>query len=481
MLRIFSIKLMILFVLSVNLMAQSGVNIKKGDFREKKDGFNEAWNHVLSGDAFYLRKGSYYKYAYDHYIQALAYNSRNAELNYKTGISAIYSDNKEKAAGFFLKALDLKSDVADDILLYTGRALQYAGSYEDATEKLTGYLKSNVKKSGGNLILARRFIEECNSALILTRDPIGLEVTNAGANINSGSDDFSPVLTYDGATIYFASRRKDEKKSGSSVETRTDEDIYISRKSDGNWSIATLTGGDLNTEYNEAPLYIDSAGTRLYIYSGFENGGDIKVSVSRKGEWKAPENLPFGINSIESETSVAFHPSGSEVYFVTSDGKDNMGGYDICFITRLSDKKWSKPQNAGTGINTSYDEQSVSFSRSGDTIWFSSKGHNSIGGFDIFYSVRNKDGSWGKAINGGYPLNTQWDEMFHSTSPTSGDLFYFVSNRSGGFGGLDIYSGRLLSKPALTDTSVEAENPRSESPQENSNAQENVQYFFRED
>ena len=237
------------------------------------------------------------------------------------------------------------------------------------------------------------------------------------------------------------------------------------------------------------------------------------MSVSKKGEWKTPESLPFSINSIGSETSVAFRPAGNEVYFVTNEGKDNRGGYDICFITKISDKKWSKSQNSGSGINTAYDEQSVSFSNTGDTIWFSSKGHNSVGGFDIFYSVRNHDGTWGKAINGGYPLNTQWDELFHSASSSSGNMFYFASNRSGGFGGLDIYSGRILPElpehqqelPALniqdsliiadtavvitladstlSDPSIEAETeqPRSETPDKKDDPDEREIYFIRED
>ena len=444
MLRIFCTSLILYFVFSGKLVAQSDVRIRKDDFRIEKAGFKQAWDHIVLGDAYYDRQGANYNSAYDHYIQALVYNSKNPELNYKTGISAIYTDHKEEAAGFFLKALESKSDLTDDILFYTGRSLQYAGRYDEAIEKLTGYLKSTVKKSDSNVILAKRFIEECNSALIITQDTLQIEITNIGANINSESDDFSPVITYDGSTIYFASKRKIKNSTNSSIDTRLDDNIYFSRIINGKWSIASIAGDGLISEYNEAPLSIDSSETKLYIYSGFENGGDIMMSVLKKGDWKTPESIPYNINSIGSETSLAFYPSGNEVYFVTNAGKDNLGGHDIYFITKTDDKKWSKPQNCGSGINSAYDEQSVSFSASGDTLWFSSKGHNSIGGFDIFYSIRNPDGSWGKAINAGYPLNTPWDDMFHSTASPSENLFYFSSNRSGGFGGLDIYSGRII-------------------------------------
>jgi hypothetical protein len=377
----------------------------------------------------------------------MAYNNSMAELNYKTGISAIYSDRKEEAAKYFLKSLELNSIVSDDILLYTGRALQYKGKYEDASEKLNEYLNSDVSKPETNIILAKRFIEECSAAIEITKDTIDIEITNMGANINSSYEDFSPVFTRTGTTLYFASQRSSVKTSGNTLPERTDENIYFSRLLNGKWSIASPAGEDLNSSYNESPVYIDSAETRLYIYSGFENGGDIKVSENRKGGWRRPENPPFAINTGGSETSIAFDPSGSEIYYVTNEGKDNRGGYDIYFIKKLTDKKWSKPQNAGASVNTEYDEQAVSFSLEGDTLWFSSKGHNSMGGYDLFYSVRNQDGTWQKAVNAGHPINTPWDELFHSYHGYSSGSFCFASNRSGGFGAFDIYIGTWLNKP----------------------------------
>lgn len=424
--------------------AQSDVKIRKNEFKKSKTGFKQAWDHVLAGDVAYMKKGSYYNIAFDNYIQAGIYNNSNPELNYKTGIAAIYTDHKEEAAAFFLKALETKNNVSDDILLYTGRALQYNGKYEEAVLKLTGYLKTKEKKSEVNINHAKKFLEECNSALVLTKDSLKIEIVNLGVNINSGDDDFAPVLGYDGKTIYFASQRKSKKSDNTTSGSRTDENIFVSKFSGDAWGIASPAGDDINTDYNESPVYIDSAGTKLYIYSGYENGGDIKVSVNKKGEWRTPETPPFNINTSGSESSVAFPAHKNEIWFVTSDGKDNLGEHDIYFIKKLGDKKWSKPQNAGPSINTQYDEQTISFSQTGDTLWFSSKGHNSIGGYDIFFSVRMADGTWSKATNGGYPLNTTWDDLFHSSSPGTGGYFYFASNRSGGFGGLDIYRGRIL-------------------------------------
>ena len=182
----------------------------------------------------------------------------------------------------------------------------------------------------------------------------------------------------------------------------------------------------------------------LYVYAGYVNNGDIRVSLNKKGVWKAPVSVPFRINTKGSETSFTFTPSGNEIYFVSDHGKPNIGGKDIYYVKKIKDRKWSKPQNAGVLINTIYDEESVRFSKTGDTLFFSSKGHNTIGGFDIFYSIKNKSGAWDTVRNCGYPINTSWDDLFYYPSPVDDSLFYFVSNRSGGVGGTDIYQGRLL-------------------------------------
>jgi outer membrane protein OmpA-like peptidoglycan-associated protein len=439
------ISLIAVFLLnSLVLDAQTDVSVRRKDFKINKSGFEEAWKHVLNGNAYFGEKGIWYNDAFNEYLQALVYNSANPELNYKTGVAALFSDKKEEAAGFFLKAIELKKDVAEDVLLLTGRSLQYSGRFPEAIEKFTAYLSLPGKKAPKNILLARKYIQECNSALIITKDTLRISIENTGPNINSGADDYSEIFTSDGKTMYFASRRELSKSGKRHSDTKFDENIFSSRLNNGSWEPAVTLGKELTSKYSESPLYINSARDMLYVYTGYENKGDIKVSVNKKGIWKAPQKVPFAINSRGSETSFTFSPSGNEIYYVTDNGKENLGGKDIYFIKKLNERKWSKPQNAGTIINTIYDEESVRFSRTGDTLWFSSRGHNSIGGFDIFYSVKNKNAAWDSVKNCGYPVNTPWDEIFYYPSPVDDSSFYFVSNRSGGFGGTDIYHGRIL-------------------------------------
>jgi outer membrane protein OmpA-like peptidoglycan-associated protein len=442
--KLFPSLLICYLLCSLGVEAQTDVTIRKKDFKTGKSGFDEAWKNVSDGDSYYAEKGVWYGRAFDEYIKAIVYNNSNAELNYKTGVSALFSDNKEEAAAFLLKALELKKDVAPDILILTGHALQYAGRYSEANEKFSTFMTSPVEKTKEEIALVNKLMEECNSALLVTKDTLRISIENLGSNINSSSDDYSEVLSSDGSTMYFGSRRQLPNSGKRNSDTKFDENILVAHQANGSWEQAVPAGKNLNTKFCETPLYINSTNDILYVYTGYENGGDIKMSVKKKGDWKSPEKLPFPINSKGSETSFCIRPFGNEIYFVTDKGKDNMGGKDIYFIKKLSDRKWSKPLNAGNKINTKFDEESPRFSKSGDTLWFSSRGHNSIGGFDIFFSVKNAAGEWDSVRNSGYPLNTAWDEVFYNPSTVDDSAFYFVSNRSGGIGGLDIYRGRIL-------------------------------------
>lgn len=443
--RYFLYSLLAVFILSTSgLEAQTDISIRRKDFKTNISGFDEAWKHVVNGDAYYGEKGIWYNDAYNEYLQALVYNNSNSELNYKTGVSALFSDNKEEAAGFFLKAMEIKKDVAEDVLLLTGRSLQYSGKFPEAIEKFTGYLSLPGKKSKNNTLLARKCLQECNSAIIIMQDTLRVSIENLGPDINSDSDDYSEVLTDDGKTMYFATRRQLPKSGKRHSDTKFDENIFISHQDSGSWTPSISAGKNLTTKLCETPLYISSTKDILYVYTGYSKNGDIKMSLNKKGTWKTPEAIPYHINTKGSETSFTINPIGDEIYYVSDNAKDNLGGKDIYYIKKMNARKWSKPQNAGRIINSIYDEEAVRFSKTGDTLWFSSRGHNSIGGFDIFYSIRNKNSAWDSVKNVGYPLNSPWDEIFYSTSPVDDSTFYFVSNRTGGFGGSDIYHGHIL-------------------------------------
>jgi len=455
------------FVFYSNLLnAQTDIGISRKDFKTVKDGFATAWDHVKAGDDFYNKKGVWYKNAYEEYLKANAYNSENAGLNYKIGVSALYSDNKHEAARYLLHAYELDANVAEDVLLLSGRALQFEGRYKEAVGKLEEYISTTDVRNKTGIELAKRYISECKSAEEISKDTLRVKITNIGAGVNSNFDDYSIVLSSNGKRMYFGSRRALNQSTSKRYEdTKFDENIFVSDFRDREWAAAASAGEDLNTGYCEVPLFLNKSEDRLFIYAGYEGNGDIMVSTLKKEAWRTPVKEQLGISSSRPETSMCISPDGNEVVFIRDAGKKGNGGKDIYIIKKINERKWSKPQNAGITVNSKYDEESLSYSKGGDTLWFSSEGHSTMGGFDIFYSVRSTDGSWGPAVNAGYPVNTPFHELFYVPAPDDDSVFYFVSDRSDGYGGLDIYRGEILPPPPPPPPASEPEPVKPPEPQ----------------
>jgi tetratricopeptide (TPR) repeat protein len=437
--------------LSATLYSQEDVKVRIQDFRKGKVGLDDAWKNVKIGDEQYALGGIAYSYAFENYVKASAYNDANPELNYKTGASALFSGNKEKAWDYLKKALDIRSDVAGDILLLAGHSLQYKGEYSMAMELLNKFLDPTAEKSAHQTELAKQYVEECIAAMHILSDTLKISIVNEGKNINSDEDDYSEVLSDDGNFICFASRRPLEGSGDHYPDGKSDENIFVASVQDDSWGPAGLLAGELTTKYCETPLYLNKSSDSLYVYSGYRNGGDVALSVRKKSRWSLPGNIKAGFNSKHKESSFCISPDGNEIYFVSDRKKDNIGRKDIYVIRKIGHGKWSEARNAGNIINSAFDEESVRLSASGDTLWFSSKGHDSMGEFDIFYAIRENGGDWKDVKNAGYPLNSQWDDLFYVPAPGEPGAFYFVSNRPGGLGGLDIYKGQYIRMDKVTE------------------------------
>ncbi|MCK5093677.1 MAG: OmpA family protein, partial [Spirochaetes bacterium] len=179
-------------------------------------------------------------------------------------------------------------------------------------------------------------------------------------------------------------------------------------------------------------------GTQLYMYRGDKAGGGIFMSTIKEGKWGAPKNVSSKFRSKNRETTMCLSPDGKVFYFVSDNEKLTTGGKDIFFSEQDALGKWKDPENIGSEINTSYNEEAVFISPDGNTLYFSSKGHNTMGGFDVFKSERNDFGEWSPAVNMGYPINSPDDDIFYKITPDS-RYAYYSANRMGGYGGKDIY------------------------------------------
>ncbi len=240
------------------------------------------------------------------------------------------------------------------------------------------------------------------------------------------------------------------------------------------WQPATYIPGPLyHTDIHDAAVGLSPRGDELFLYRGGTNNfashieGDIYMSTLKKNKWTEPVPVTE-INSPawESHASV---DSAEDFLVFTSDREGGMGGSDIYFCRKKLNGHWTTPENIGEFINTPYDEDGPFISPDGTKLYFSSKGHNTMGGFDVFYSEYLKDkGRWSRPENMGYPINTADDDIYFVWS-ADGERAYFSSEREDTYGGSDIYmltrndqstplaelSGKILDKYAKTPVKSE--------------------------
>ena len=422
------------------ISAQSEVRVPRRSLRAQHEGFAAAYQNLIDGDSWaHKGKGALPK-ALSYYLKVYEYNKDCPELNYKISLCYFRSDSKAKALDF-LKAAYLKDPlVGKDILYLLGRAYQLNLDFDKAVEEYNAFLLSLNNRQKRRLSdMVNKNIEECKAGKELVSKPKRVAIKNLGDAINSSFDDYNALLMHGDSAMFLTSRRPYKRKRPNKVNYMFDENIYFARSKAGNWDKATyLDDGDFNSKRNDAIVWVSEDGNTRYLYDGFRKNGDIMVSTMKNGVWKHPKKLKGRLNTNASETTMSITQDGNTLYFVSNDTRESIGGKDIYISNRKQNGKWGRPQNIGSTINTPYDEESVYVKPDGKVMFFSSKGHNSMGGFDIFRSEKDAGGNWSKPENIGYPVNTPDDELFYRPSNNE-KIAYFSAMRPDTHGGYDIY------------------------------------------
>ncbi|MCW5898315.1 MAG: PD40 domain-containing protein [Flavobacteriales bacterium] len=409
-----------------------------------------------------LMEEKFYNQAAEVWAKLLEQDPDNANLNYKLGLSYFNSYNQRaKALPHLKKASDLRKaggygsfntsgyDPFDarerncpvEVEYYLGRAYHLNNEFDKADEH---YARFKGEVDGKHFLhdQATRGLEMTANARTLRATPLPYAVSNVGPVINGDHPDFSPVLSVDGNALFYTSRRIRPDSSNLNVLDAIAglpfENIYVSYKDrDGVWQSPELLNINPAGAGHLATVNVSADGQILFIYR--DDGGDGNLYESKLiGElWSDPVLMGSDINTKAWETHGALTADGNTFYFI-SDRKGGYGGRDIYRVVKLPGGEWSKAQNLGGMVNTKYDEDGVFIHPNGRTMYFSSMGHNSMGGFDIFMTELGEDGTWSKPKNLGYPLNTVDDDVFFITT-ADGRRGYFSSDQMGGFGEKDIY------------------------------------------
>lgn len=264
-------------------------------------------------------------------------------------------------------------------------------------------------------------------------DSLRIEIEEIGSSINTSFNDYAPVITADKSIMYFTSRRPFTEKEVKKNKEGS-ENIYeaIFDDEDSVWLVAEALKQPINDPKRfNSNIAVSNDGQRLLVYMDDGYGyGDIYESYLVGNTWSEPQSLGKTINSDDHESSASIAPDGRTIYFV-SDRKGGKGGRDIWRARKTDQGDWNDAENLGAQINTKKNEEGVFIHPDGKTLYFSSEGHNSKGGYDVFKSMMQEDGSWSSPVNMGSPINSEGDDLFFVVSADA-KTGYYASNRDGG-------------------------------------------------
>ena len=377
-----------------------------------------------------------YHNAYLSLMEIYSEDSTNLELNYYLGLTSFYANrNKEKALPYLQKGVLFN----ENAFYFMGIIYHQQEHFDLALEAYNNYKRAVYIQTLIPLDKVNKQIEKINTAKELLKHKKSIQIANLGKEINSPFPDYAPILFANGNRLFFTSRRKGSFPEYKDPNNEYFEDIYFSEKVNGIWEKPVNVGNPINTKTHDASVAISEKDSAFYIYRTNPNliSGDIFISVQHDGKWQNPKLFESSINSKKgTESSISIHPNGNKIFF-SSNREGGYGGKDLYFVQKLPNGKWSLPTNLGGIINTPEDEDAPFISPDGQVLYFSSKGHKNMGGYDLFKSRLKTNKQWSEPENMGAPINSVRDDIFIST--LNNKDYFFSSNRSGGFGFADIY------------------------------------------
>ncbi|MBL4656861.1 MAG: PD40 domain-containing protein, partial [Flavobacteriales bacterium] len=396
----------------------------------------------MSSDAEFYFKGGNYLDALP-LFRALDSIDPSTELKFKLAICYLYKTDEIRMGIALLESVKSENPKQENLYFYLGRAKALNYKFDEA---ITFFNEALTKKtSKDKLELIPRMIEYAETGKKLVEDPIDVEIENIGKPINTRFREYVPVISADESILIYT--YVGERSTGGRQNDYAEpdpkghyfEDVVQSLKStDDVWSEPEKIGENINTHGHDASLALSANGQKLFIFKDTEgSSGDIYVSELEGYTWSLPVALDSSINTSSWEGGVTLSADENTLYFA-SERSGGIGGRDLYKSSRNNDGSWGRARNLGPKINTIYDDESPFIHPDGKTLFFSSKGHQSMGGYDVFRTLAISDTSWTTPENIGYPINTTGDDKYYVLS-ADGERGYYSTQKFGGLGQQDIY------------------------------------------
>jgi len=394
-----------------------------------------AKNDPLKFDAdYYLMERDFTK-ALTIYQNILRSEPDNADIKYKAGICYLNSEDEKDKAISYLEEAALKvsekynhnsfkeTNAPVDVLFLLGSAYRVNNQIDKAIDAYSKYKSFLDPKDEYNINVVDQYLRSCELAGTMLQNPVHVMTTNLGSPVNTESPNYNAVLSGDGKTMFYTS------------PARQGYDIFLTTFADTSWSVPRNVTAVLGAGKYMKTSDLSFDGLTLLLTLDNPMNADIFVSRFNKGRWSKVESIGKEINSKYNETHASLSTDGRILYF-TSDRKGGQGDLDLYKAESDGEDSWSKPENLGPVINTPFNEETPFITEIGDRLFFSSEGHNSIGGYDIFYYDFSNPSTG--VVNLGYPLNTTDNDLFFVPSG-DGQTAYYAFAGDDSKGGRDIY------------------------------------------
>lgn len=416
--------------------------------QEKPDGSYKGY--VQEGNYLFLEENYYL--ALENFDKAFKIDSSSGLLNYNIGMCYLNTlANKMKAEPYLARAvkkIDKNCNIDNPLEksapplahYYYGKALHMNYKFEEEAQQYVLFEKYiNSKDKEWKKTLARDK-EVCAFAIENVSAPLNVQIVGLGDSINSSYPDYSPVLSADERMLIYTTRRPNTTGGIKDDNGNYNEDVVVSYKNDkGEWGSPVPLSQNINGVGMEASINLSADGQTLIVYrdGGDGMGGNIYYSTFDGNDWSPLKDFGSDVNTKYWESHACLSSDGNTLIFV-SNRPGGFGGRDIYRCVKLPTGAWSKALNMGAAINTEYDEDGAFIHPDGQTFFFISNGHKTMGGFDIMFATLDENNQFSNVSNMGYPINTPDDDAFYVTSP-DGRRGYFSSAKEGGNGEKDIY------------------------------------------
>lgn len=388
-----------------------------------------------------------YDVALPRFLAAIQAGEKDALVHYKTAVcyqKSQETDEQIKSIPFFEYALKNGTGLPNSLYYDLGMIYLKDENIQKAMANFKKFHAVSSKADKKLMALADEALQTCNNALALMSVPRDFKVTHFNSIINSKYTEYNPVVSADESVMAYTALRPNTGKTRSG--DKFIEEIYITYNNSGAWSEPKVV--PVAHDYNVGTAGMSADGQKMLIFLGGAADPGSLFQITKTGEtWSKPSLITPSINTpkyLESTASIT--PDGKTIYFA-SDRLGGQGGLDIYKTNLQANGTWSPPVNLGIEINTKANEDAPFIHPDQKTLFFTSDGHNAMGGRDIFVTHLNNN-KWTSPENMGYPVNTTVNDNYF-TLIADGTRAYFSSDRKGGMGGQDIY---YIDLPAESST-----------------------------